>query len=557
MLRSLKMTKDVKRSEEKGGNGNPKVYDDLRETNTGVNVKLFYNPKDVPQFDYETSLGDPGRYPYTRGIYPTMYRGKLWTMRQYAGFATSENTNTRFKFLLDQGQTGLSLALDLPTQLGLDSDDPLAKDDVGKLGVAIDTLRDMEEMFDGIPLDKISTSFTINATASIILAMYVATAEKQGIDPSRLRGTIQNDIIKEYIARGTYIFPPKPSIRLIGDTIEYCTKHIPSFNSVSVSGTHICECGATPAQGVAYPFLTGIAYLQEVLERGYDIDDIAPLLSFHLIAGGVQFNFFQEIAKLRAARRLWAKILKERFHSESDKALRLKFSTGGMGGGMAEQQPLNNIARIAFYALAAALAGSQSMNLPCFDEAYAIPTDEAIRTSLRIQQIIAYEIGIPDVVDPLAGSYYVESLTDFFEKEIAAEMERVESLGGILRCVEDGTIQKQLSDQAYQVEKKFESGELIKVGVNRFQIDEEERELEVFEVDPETRTRQIGRLNRIKDERDNKKVKGALDALKKAAIERKNLMPSILDAVRAYATVGEIVGHLKEIYGEATQISVF
>jgi len=551
------MTKDVKRSEEKGGNGNPKVYDDLRETNTGVNVKLFYNPKDVPQFDYETSLGDPGRYPYTRGIYPTMYRGKLWTMRQYAGFATSENTNTRFKFLLDQGQTGLSLALDLPTQLGLDSDDPLAKDDVGKLGVAIDTLRDMEEMFDGIPLDKISTSFTINATASIILAMYVATAEKQGIDPSRLRGTIQNDIIKEYIARGTYIFPPKPSIRLIGDTIEYCTKHIPSFNSVSVSGTHICECGATPAQGVAYPFLTGIAYLQEVLERGYDIDDIAPLLSFHLIAGGVQFNFFQEIAKLRAARRLWAKILKERFHSESDKALRLKFSTGGMGGGMAEQQPLNNIARIAFYALAAALAGSQSMNLPCFDEAYAIPTDEAIRTSLRIQQIIAYEIGIPDVVDPLAGSYYVESLTDFFEKEIAAEMERVESLGGILRCVEDGTIQKQLSDQAYQVEKKFESGELIKVGVNRFQIDEEERELEVFEVDPETRTRQIGRLNRIKDERDNKKVKGALDALKKAAIERKNLMPSILDAVRAYATVGEIVGHLKEIYGEATQISVF
>jgi len=551
------MTKEVKRSEEKGGNRNPEAYDDLRETNTGVNVKLFYKPEDVPPFDYETSLGDPGRYPYTRGIYPTMYRGKLWTMRQYAGFATSENTNTRFKFLLDQGQTGLSLALDLPTQLGLDSDDPLARDDVGKLGVAIDTLRDMEEMFDGIPLDKISTSFTINSTASIILAMYVATAEKQGVDPSRLRGTIQNDIIKEYIARGTYIFPPKPSIRLIGDTIEYCVKHIPSFNSVSVSGTHICECGATPAQGVAYPFLTGIAYLQEVLERGYDIDDIAPLLSFHLIAGGVQFNFFQEIAKLRAARRLWAKVLKERFHSESDKALRLKFSTGGMGGGMTEQQPLNNIARIAFYALAASLAGSQSMNLPCFDEAYAIPTDEAIRTSLRIQQIIAYEIGIPDVVDPLGGSYYVESLTDFFEKEISAEMERIDSLGGILRCVEDGTIQKQLADQAYQVQKKLDSGELIKVGVNRFQIDEEERELEIFEVDPETRTRQIDRLKRIKDERDNKRVEGALDALKKAALERENLMPSILDAVRAYATVGEIVGHLKEIYGEATQISVF
>ena len=549
------MAEDVKRSNKKGGT--PETEGDLKETNTGMRVKLFYDQEDIPRFDYETSLGDPGQYPYTRGIYPTMYRGKLWTMRQYAGFATSENTNSRFKFLLDQGQTGLSLALDLPTQLGLDSNDPLAKDDVGKLGVAIDTLRDMEEIFEGIPLDKISTSFTINSTASIILAMYVATAEKQGVDPRRLRGTIQNDIIKEYIARGTYIFPPEPSIRLIGDTIEYCSKHIPSFNSVSVSGTHICECGATPAQGVAYPFLTGIAYLQEVLDRGRDIDDIAPLLSFHLIAGGVQFNFFQEIAKLRAARRLWAKILKERFHSKSDKAMRLKFSTGGMGGGMTEQQPLNNIARISFYALAAALAGSQSMNLPCFDEAYAIPTDEAIRTSLRIQQIIAHEIGIPDVVDPLGGSYYVESLTDLFENEIVAEMDRIESLGGILRCVEDGTIQKQLADQAYQVQKKFDAAELVKVGVNRFQIDEEERELEVFEVDPGTRTRQIGRLKRVKDERDNKKVESALEALKKATVERENLMPHILDAVRAYATVGEIVGQLREIYGEAAQVSVF
>jgi methylmalonyl-CoA mutase N-terminal domain/subunit len=412
-------------------------------------------------------------------------------------------------------------------------------------------------MFDGIPLDKISTSFTINSTASIILAMYVATAEKQGIDQSMLRGTIQNDIIKEYIARGTYIFPPEPSIRLIGDTIEYCIKNIPRFNSVSVSGTHICECGAAPAQGVAYPFLTGIAYLREVLERGYEIDDIAPLLSFHLIAGGVQFNFFQEIAKLRAARRLWAKILKERFNSKSEKAMRLKFSTGGMGGGMTEQQPLNNVARIAFYALAAALAGSQSMNLPCFDEAYAIPTDEAIRTSLRIQQIIAYEIGIPDVVDPLGGSYYVESLTDSFEKEITAEMERIDSLGGILRCVEDGTIQKQLADQAFQVQKKFESGQLVKVGVNRFQINEEERELEMFEVDPETRTRQMGRLNRVREERDKEKTKESLEALKSAAVKRENLMPYVLDAVKAYATVGEIVRQLKQVYGEASQITVF
>jgi methylmalonyl-CoA mutase N-terminal domain/subunit len=550
------MAEEFKKKSDKKGKGSEEVTG-LKETNTGIKVKLFYDSTDIPQFTYETSLGNPGQYPYTRGIYPSMYRGRLWTMRQYAGFSTSENTNSRFKFLLNQGQTGLSLALDLPTQLGLDSNDPLAKDDVGKLGVAIDTLKDMEEIFEGIPLDQISTSFTINATASILLAMYVVTAEKQGVSSEKLRGTIQNDIIKEYIARGTYIFPPEPSIRLIGDTIEYCIKHVPKFNSVSVSGTHICECGATPAQGVAYPFLTGIAYIQEVLNRGYPIDDIAPLLSFHLIAGGVQFNFFQDIAKLRAARRLWAKILKERFNSKSERSMQLKFSTGGMGGGMTEQQPLNNIARIAFYALAAALAGSQSMNLPCFDEAYAIPTDEAIRTSLRIQQIIAYEMGIPDVVDPLGGSYYIESLTDFFEKEIIAEMERIDAMGGILRCVEDGAIQKQLAEQAYQVQKKFESGEMIKVGVNRFRIDEEDRELEVFEVDPKTLSRQLDRLKQIKAERDNVRVESALNALKNAAIEKTNLMSHLIDAVRAYATVGEIVNTLKDIYGEAQHLSVF
>ena len=533
------------------------VKQDLRETNTGAKVQLYYDPTDLPGFAYETSLGNPGQYPYARGIYPSMYRGRLWTMRQYAGFSTSENTNSRFKFLLNQGQTGLSLALDLPTQLGLDSDDPLARDDVGKLGVAIDTLKDMEEMFDGIPLDKISTSFTINSTASIILAMHVAAAEKQGVNPSDLRGTIQNDIIKEYIARGTYIFPPEPSIRLIGDTIEYCVKNIPSFNSVSVSGTHICECGATPTQGIAYPFLTGIAYIQEVLRRGYGIDDVASLLSFHLIAGGVQFNFFQDIAKLRAARRLWAKMMKERFHSQSEKSMQLKFSTGGMGGGMTEQQPLNNIARISFYALAAALAGSQSMNLPCFDEAYAIPTDEAIRTSLRIQQIIGYEIGVPDVADPLGGSYYVEALTDAFEKEITGEMERIDAMGGILRCVEDGTIQRQLAEQAYRVQKKFESGELVKVGVNRFRIDEEDRELEVFEVDPKTLSRQISRLKQVKADREQAKVAAALRGLKSAATEKTNLMPFILEAVKAYATVGEIVKTLKEVYGEAQHLSVF
>ncbi len=530
--------------------------DDLRETNTGMKVKLFYGPADLPDWEYAADLSDPGRYPHTRGIYPSMYRKRLWTMRQYSGFSTSENTNSRFKFLLEQGQTGLSLALDLPTQLGLDSDDPAAEYDVGKLGVAIDTLRDMEEIFAGIPLDKISTSFTINATAAIILAMYIVAAEKQGVPQGKLRGTIQNDIIKEYIARGTYIFPAEPSIRLIGDTIEYCIKNIPRFNSVSVSGTHICECGATPVQGIAYPFLAALAYIQEVLRRGYQIDDIAPLLSFHLIAGGIQFNFFQDIAKLRAARQLWARMLKENFGSQDPRAMQLKFSTGGMGGGMTEQQPLNNIARIAFYALAAALAGSQSMNLPCFDEAYAIPTDEAIRTSLRIQQIIAYEIGIPDVVDPLGGSYYVEHLTNRFEEEIKSEMKRIEALGGILKCVEEGTLQKQLVQQAYEIQKKFESREWIKVGVNRFQIQEEDRDLEVFVVDPGARVRQMARLRAIKAERNQEKVTAALEALKQAAREKQDLMPSILDAVRSYATVGEIVGRLKEVYGEAKQASI-
>lgn len=530
---------------------------DLKTTNTGLAVKMFYDPQDTARLDYTGDLGDPGVHPFTRGIYPSMYRGKLWTMRQYAGFSTSENTNGRFKFLLSQGQTGLSLALDLPTQLGLDSDDARAAYDVGKLGVAIDTLQDMEEIFDGIPLDRISTSFTVNSTASIILAMYVATAEKQGVPIKGLRGTIQNDIIKEYIARGTQIFPPGPSIRLIGDTIEYCILNIPRFNSVSVSGTHICECGATPAQGIAYPFLTGIAYMEEVLKRGYDIDQVAPLLSFHLICGGEQFNFFQEIAKLRAARRLWARLLKTRFDSRKERSQQLRFSTGGMGSGMTEQQPLNNIARISFYALSAALAGTRSMNLPCFDEAYAIPSDEAIRTSLRIQQIIGYEIGVADVVDPLGGSYYVEALTDTMEKDIAAEMKKVEAGGGMLKCVQDGTIQKELAALAYERQRKVESQELTKVGVNRFQIDEADRELEVFEVDPTTLSRQKERLAQVKAQRDAGRVRAVLAAVGKAARSGENLMPHMLAAVKAYATVGEIVAELKGIYGAADRISAF
>lgn len=517
--------------------------------------KLYYIPKDLGDFDYEKFLGNPGEYPFTRGIYSTMYRGKLWTMRQYSGFSTSENTNIRFKYLLDQGQTGLSLALDLPTQLGLDSDDPLAKNDVGRVGVAIDTLSDMEEIFNDIPLDKISTSFTVNSTASIILAMYVAASEKQGVRKEKLRGTIQNDILKEYIARGTWIFPPQPSIRLTGDTIAYCVENIPRFKPVSVSGTHICESGATHVQGIAYPFLAAVTYINEVLKRGYEIDQIAPLISFHLIAGGIQFHLFQDVANLRAARRLWAKIVKERLGAKDEKSMLLRFSTGAMGSGMTQQQPLNNITRISYYALAAALSGSRSFNLPCFDEAYGIPTDEAIKTSLRVQQILAYETGITDSVDPLAGSYYVEALTNSLEEEIEIEMQKIESMGGIVECIENGYIQSTLLEQAYEVEKKLQEGEIIKVGVNRFTVDEEQREIEIAKFDPETLNHQIARLTRIKAARDKGKVTKYLISLKEAAKKGKNIMPYLIDATKAYATMGEMVGILKEVYGVAEHAS--
>lgn len=518
-------------------------------------TRIAYRPEDIAGFDYKEWLNDPGKFPFTRGIHETMYRGKLWTMRQYSGFSIASDTNSQFKFLIEQGQTGLSLALDLPTQLGLDSDHPMAKNDVGKLGVAIDTLKDMEDIFDGIPLDKISTSMTINSTASILLAMYIVTGEKQGVSKEKLRGTIQNDIIKEYIARGTWIFPPEPSIRLIGDTIAYCYENIPRFNAVSVSGTHICEAGADRTQGIAYPFLTGIAYIEEVLKRGYTIDQIAPLFSFHLVVGGIQFHVFQDVAKLRAARRLWAKIIKERFGAKDESSMKLTFSTGGMGSGMTEQQPLNNIARIAYYALSAALAGSRSMNLPCFDEAYAIPTQEAIRTSLRIQQILAFETGITDTVDPLAGSYYIETLTNYYEEEIRKEMEKIDGMGGIIKCVENGYIQRKLAEQAYETERKIQKGEIVRVGVNRFSIEEETREIEVFQHDPDILQKQREKLNRIKADRDNKMVRESLGKLKEAAAQERNVMPHITDAVKAYATLGEIVDVLKEVYGEGKEPS--
>jgi methylmalonyl-CoA mutase, N-terminal domain len=515
----------------------------------GTPVNCFYGPGDLSDFDYAKKLNDPGEYPFTRGVYSTMYRSSLWTMRQYSGQSTPESTNERFKYLLKNGQTGLSLAFDLPTQIGLDSDMPLAEDDVGKLGVAVDSLDDFERIFDGISLDQISTSFTINATAPVILAMYILVAEKQGVDPKKLRGTIQNDILKEYIARGTWIFPPEPSIKLVGDVVAYCTKEVPRFNAISVSGTHIREYGADTVQSVALAIAIAEVYIREVLKRGVHIDEIAPLFSFHLPIGGRDFNFFEDIARLRAARRYWARLIKEKYGARDKRSLQFRFSTGGMGGGLTAEQPLNNIARATIYAMAAVFSGTRSLNLACFDEVYAIPSDLAIRTSLRVQQILAFETGVADVVDPLGGSYYVEKLTDEMEAKIAEIVEKIESDGGIVKMIENGAIQRELARQSYAIQKKISSGEKTLVGVNRFKVAEEERDMEIYKTDPETKNRQLQRLQAVKESRDKGNVDSALKELASAASRGDNVIPYLFWPLKAKATVGEIIDTLKEVYG--------
>jgi methylmalonyl-CoA mutase N-terminal domain/subunit len=519
-------------------------------TSFGEPVKVFYGPEDLEGFDPGRDLGEPGSYPFTRGIYPTMYRSQLWTMRPYSGMATAEETNERFTFLLRSGQTGLSLAFDLPTQLGMDSDDPLARHDVGKLGVAVDSLDDMERIFAGIPLDQLSTSFTINSTAAVILAMYILTAKKQEVAPSQLRGTVQNDILKEYVARGTWIFPPRPSMRLIADTIEYCINHMPRFNPISVSATHLCEYGADAEQSVSLPFLNALSYIEEVRHRGYAIDQVAPLIVFHMAVGGRNFHLFEDVAKLRAGRRLWAKLMRERYGAQNPESMRLKFSTGGLGGGMTAAEPLNNIAREAYFALAAVLAGTRSLNMACFDEAYAIPTNLAIRTALRVQQILAYETGVTDTVDPLAGSYYVESLTNQMEAQMRRTMEEIESQGGIVKAIEDGSLQRKLARQSFALQERISRGEKVLVGVNRFTSAEEERSLEVYRADPKIREMQVKRLKAMKKNRDPKKVREALSGLRQAAQGTENIFPALFPAVEARATIGEIVSILKEVFGE-------
>lgn len=519
------------------------------KTSSGIPIKRLYSPSDMEGFDYDEKLGYPSQFPYTRGVQPTMYRGRYWTMRMYAGFGTAEESNKRYKYLLESGGSGLSVAFDLPTQMGYDSDAGIAQGEVGKVGVAIDSLADMEVLFDSIPLDKVSTSMTINAPASVLLAMYIAVAEKQGVSPDKLRGTIQNDILKEYSARGTYIYPVKPSMRLITNIFEYCTKYVPKWNTISISGYHIREAGSTAVQEVAFTLADGIEYVKAALNAGLDIDDFAPRLSFFFNAHN---NFFEEIAKYRAARRMWAKIIKERFHAKNPKSMRLKFHTQTAGSTLTAQQPENNVVRVTLQALAAVLGGTQSLHTNSKDEALSLPSEISVRTALRTQQIIAYESGVTDTVDPLGGSYYIEALTDKIEKEASALIKKIDDLGGAAAAIEKGYIQKEIMQAAYDYQKKVDSGENVVIGVNKF-TEKEDPPKGLLKVDPQVGVKQVEKLKKLKAERDNTKVQKTLNDLKKACPTNENLMPYILDCVRSYATLQEICDVMRGVFGEYKQ----
>ena len=518
-------------------------------TGSNLEVDRLYTPEDVKNSNYSEKLGFPGEYPFTRGVQPTMYRGRLWTMRQYAGFATAEESNKRYKYLLDQGQTGLSVAFDLPTQIGYDSDHGLSEGEVGKVGVAIDSLKDMEILFDGIPLDKVSTSMTINAPASVLLAMYIAVAEKQGVSKDKLRGTIQNDILKEYIARGTYIFPPQPSMRLITNIFEYCSEEVPKWNTISISGYHIREAGSTAVQEVAFTLADGIAYVEAAIEAGLDVDDFAPRLSFFFNAHN---DLLEEVAKYRAARRLWAKIMKERFNAKKEKSLMLKFHTQTAGSTLTAQQPDNNIIRVTIQTLAAVLGGTQSLHTNSKDEALALPTEEAVMIALRTQQVVAHESGVTETIDPLAGSYYIESLTDKIEEKAIGYIEKIDELGGAPQAIEKGYIQKEIQNSAYRYQMEIESNESVVVGVNQFKI-EEKHHADLLRVDPKVEKLQKQKLQELKKERNNEEVERKLKELKAIAETSENLMPYILEAVKAYATLGEICDVLRDVFGEYEQ----
>ncbi|MDR7072654.1 acyl-CoA mutase large subunit family protein [Fictibacillus barbaricus] len=517
-------------------------------TSSDIEIDRLYGAEDV-NYPME-SLGLPGEYPYTRGAQPTMYRARFWTMRQYAGFGSAEETNKRFQYLLKQGQTGLSVAFDLPTQIGYDSDHPMARGEVGKVGVAIDSLEDMEALLKGIPLDKVSTSMTINAPASVLLAMYIAVAEKQGVPSDKISGTIQNDILKEYIARGTYIFPPKPSMRLITDIFGYCQAEVPKWNTISISGYHIREAGANAAQELAFTIANGIAYVDAALEAGLNIDDFAPRLAFFFNAHN---QFFEEAAKFRAARRMWAKLMKEQYGAKNPKSWQLRFHTQTGGSTLTAQQPDNNIVRVTTQALSAVLGGTQSLHTNSRDEALALPTEESARIALRTQQILAHETGVADTVDPLAGSYYVENLTDELERKANEYIDKIKQMGGAVSAVEQGYMQREIHHTSYETQKRIENGQEIIVGMNKF-IVENEPQPELLRVDPALGEKQREKLQQLKAKRDGNRVSAQLESLRTAAKSQDNLMPVILECVKSYCTVGEICGVLREEFGEYTGV---
>jgi len=527
--------------------------EDPFETSSGLAIDGLYAPEDLGGFAYARDLGYPGEYPFTRGIQPTMYRSRLWTVRQYSGFASAEESNRRYRYLLEQGQTGLSVAFDLPTQIGYDSDHPMAQGEVGRVGVPIDTLEDMEALFAGIPLDEVSTSMTINATAPMILAMYIAVAQRQGIDPAKLEGTTQNDILKEYIARGTYIFPPRPSMRLTIDILQYCSEHLPRWNTMSIGGYHIREAGATAAQEIGFALANGIAYVQAAIDAGLDVDGFAGRLSWIFQTHN---NLFEELAKLRAARRLWAKIMRERFRAKEPRSWMFRTHVQTSGSTLASQQPLNNIVRATVQSLAATLAGVQSLATCSWDEAIALPSEESVQLSLRTQQIIAYESGVCDSVDPLGGSYLVESLTNSLEKEARGYIERIDDLGGAVAAIEQGFQQREIQESSYRYQRDIESGRRTVVGVNKF-VSPYPRITGLVRLDPVVAQKQKERLAQVKQNRDNAEVGSALRRLEEAAQGTENTMPVLLECVEAYATVGEMSDVLRGVFGEQKEFLVF
>ncbi|MEM0120734.1 MAG: methylmalonyl-CoA mutase family protein [Thermoprotei archaeon] len=524
-----------------------------KSTLSGITLKEYYTPTDLDGFNYHSRLGDPGVYPYTRGIHTNMYRGKIWTIRQFSGFGTPSDTNRRFKYLLTHGESGLSVAFDMPTLMGYDPDDPLSKGEVGREGVSVSSIVDMEELFSGIPLDRVSVSMTINGPAIVLLALYIVAAERQGVPQDKLMGTIQNDILKEYIAQKEFIFPPQPSVRLVVDTFEYCSKYMPKYNFISVSGYHIREAGADAVQELAFTLADAITYVDEAVKRGLNVDSFAPRISFFFDS---HVDFFEEIAKFRAARRMWAKIMRERFGAKDERSTKLRFHVQTAGVSLTAQQPLNNVVRVAYEALAAVLGGAQSLHTNALDEALALPTEEAAKLAVRTQQILALETGVANVADPLGGSYYIEWLTDEVERRAWKLIDEIEAQGGVIKCIENGWFQRQIADSAYRYQRSIENRSRLQVGVNCYK-EEDRVKVPILRIDPKIEQAQVERVKRLRATRDNRAVEEKLEELRRAAGSKRNLVPYVIECVRVSATLGEIVNALKQVFGEYTEPKIY